>query len=153
MGIHQSNLFCLCNSCTTLTPRTSHALLLLRQLNLEKKKFLLNTSVHIRVSRNPATETSSSHSGLFVLLRNEATSTVLTASFSTSPFLPSPFPSHFIHLPSFPSSLPFHSSILPSTFPVSSLTLLHLHKTMHLFQPLPRVISWETGKSEHDVVG
>lgn len=155
MGIHLNNLLCLWNSCTTLTPRTSHAALLLRQFSLAKRRtgVFPNISVHIRVLRNAETEVSS-HSGL-LLLRNEAkwVMAVLRTSFSTSPFSPS-FPLTF-KLP-----LPFHPAFLP-TLPFShqpllsynlALALFHLHTSMHLFQHLPRVISRETGKPE-DVVG
>lgn len=107
MGIHLNNLLCLWNSCTTLTPRTSHAVLLLRQLSLVKRRkgVSSNISVHIRILRNAATKTSL-HSGL-VLLRNEAKwkMTVLRTSLFTSPFSPS-FPLIFN------PPLPFHTAFL-----------------------------------------
>lgn len=155
MGIHLNNLLCLWNSWTTLTPRTSHAVLRLRQLSLAKRRkgVFPNISVYIRVLRNAETETSS-HSGL-VLLKNEAkwVMAVLGAFFSTSSFSAS-IPLTFNPPP------PFHPAFLPilpfSHQPLLSynliLTLLHLHTSMHLFQPLPRVESWETRIPE-DVVG
>lgn len=113
----------------------------------EEKEFFPSISVHIRVLRNAETETSS-HSGLF-LLRNEAKWVMM--------FLDLPSPPLFYHLlflwylihPFLPI-LPFsHQPLLSYNL---TLTLLHLHTSMHLFQPLPRVQSWETGKPE-DVVG
>jgi len=137
MGMHQNNLFCLWNSCTTLTPRTSHPVLLLRQLEQPsyKKKKTSNISVHSRVSRTAAAETSSSHSDLF-LLRNEATLAVLRAPFSTSPL-------HILF-----TSLPFHPALL------SILQFFHQLLLSYIpFQPLPRAASWEPGQPAEDGVG
>lgn len=155
MGIHLNNLLCLWNSCTTLTPRTSHAVLFLRQLSLAKRRkavFPQYLCSHQSFEECWNWDLITFWSGF---AENEAkwVMAVLETSFSTSSFSPStplifnpPLPFHPAFLPILPFS---HQPLLSYNL---TLTLSHLHTSMYLFQPLPRVESWETGIPE-DVVG